>query len=187
MNAGKAYRLLVAKYIVDNFGGGQGDQALRVFMEVPFGRSVIGKKRRLDILVLRTSDQRALAIECKWQNFKGTTDEKIHYALADIVALPIPGCVVYAGEGWSAGILHTLAASPVAAFCLPQANCARSDATLELDYVLAATFGLWDKVIKAVRVYKEADGLAAIDYWHHPERRTQGDDEEEDEEDEAGA
>lgn len=30
-------------------------------------------------------------------------DEKIPYALQDLEAKWIPGCVVYAGEGWSQG------------------------------------------------------------------------------------
>ncbi|MCC6747328.1 MAG: hypothetical protein IT371_06690 [Deltaproteobacteria bacterium] len=33
-------------------------------------------------------------------------------------------CLVYAGEGFSPGILHMLAATPIAAYCLP------SDVTL---------------------------------------------------------
>jgi hypothetical protein len=151
-------------------------------MEVPFGRSVIGKKRKLDILVLRPSDQRVLAIECKWQGFKGTTDEKMHYALADIAALPIPGCLVYAGVGWSEGVLHTLAASSVAAACNPVAPaCSRSQATLELDYKLAATFGLWDQVLNQGRLYHPQHGDAALAFWKNPVAQADEDDDEDDE------
>ena len=52
--------------------------------------------------------------------------------------------MVYAGGGWSRGVLHTLEGSRLAAYCLPDAAdlSSRRD-TRELDHVLAATFGLW--------------------------------------------
>ena len=34
-------------------------------------------------------------------------------------AMWIPGCLVYAGEGWSRGVLHTLEGSRNAVFCEP--------------------------------------------------------------------
>ena len=71
------------------------------------------------MFVLRKSDQRALAIECKYQEVQGTTDEKIPYALQDLEALWFPGCLVYAGTGWSKGVLHTLEGSRRAVHCLP--------------------------------------------------------------------
>jgi hypothetical protein len=44
--------------------------------------------------------------------------------------------------------LHTLEASPLAAYCLPDLTTLdRGNATRELDHVLAATFGLWEKII----------------------------------------
>ncbi len=86
----------------------------------------------------------------------GTTDEKIPYALQDLEALWIPGCVVYAGEGWSQGVLHTLEGSKRAVFCLPEPpDLARTIATRELDHVLAAVFGLWDEVISEERLFSK--------------------------------
>jgi hypothetical protein len=141
---GAEYRDRIAAYILTTFGA----RGLVVYTEVSLGKTIIGKDRKVDVFVVRADDQRAIAIECKFQDSQGTTDEKIPYALEDLAALWIPGCLVYAGEGWSRGVLHTLEASRLAAYCLPDApSYARGAATRELDHVLAATFGLWDLVI----------------------------------------
>jgi hypothetical protein len=143
------YRDLIAAYIEHNFG----DHGLTAYTEVSFGRTILGKKRHVDVFVLRESDQRALAIECKWQESHGTTDEKVVYALQDLQALWIPGCLAYAGEGWSTGVLHTLRGSRAALYCLPDVQTlARSaDKTMELDHAVAAVFGLWHHVLPAHR------------------------------------
>jgi hypothetical protein len=145
---GAGYRDLIASYVLSNFG----DRGLVVYTEVPLGKTIIGKDRKIDVFVLRPTDQRAIAIEAKYQESQGTTDEKIPYALEDLGALWIPGCLVYAGDGWSRGVLHTLEASRLAAYCMPEpTTLVRSVDTRELDHVLAATFGLWDVVIPAGR------------------------------------
>jgi hypothetical protein len=142
------YRDLVAKYIETNFGG----HGLTVYTEVSVGKTIIGKNRRLDILVLRRTDQRVLAVECKYQRVSGTADEKIPYALQDLEAMWLPGCLAYAGEGWSQGVLHTLEGSRLAVFCLPELpKLERTPSTLELDHVIAAVFGLWDVVVPEAR------------------------------------
>lgn len=143
-----AYRDLIAAYVDRNFGS----QGLVVYTEVSLGRTIIGKNRRIDVFVLRERDQTALAIECKYQQVSGTADEKIPYALQDLEALWIPGCVVYAGKGWSHGVLHTLRGSRRALFCDPDPNTlGRSNDTMELDHALAAVFGLWGYVIARER------------------------------------
>ncbi len=148
---GGGYRDLIAAYILSNYGG----HGLVVYTEVSLGKTIIGKDRKIDVFVLRPSDQRAIAIETKYQETQGTTDEKIPYALEDLRALWIPGCVVYAGDGWSRGVLHTLEASRFAASCLPDATTlARTADTRELDHILAAVFGLWDAVIPAGRRFQ---------------------------------
>ncbi|HUS64652.1 MAG TPA: PD-(D/E)XK nuclease superfamily protein [Kofleriaceae bacterium] len=145
---GKEYRDLVAGYIDKNFG----PAGLAVYIEVSLGKTIIGKDRRVDVFVVRGNDQRSLAIECKYQDVQGTVDEKIPYALQDLEAMRVPGCLAYAGGGWSPGILHTLAASPLAAYCLPDAaTAARTPETRELDHVLSATFGLWDMILPITR------------------------------------
>ena len=144
------YRDLIAAYIDANFA----PRGIVVYTEVSLGKTIIGKNRRLDIFALRRSDQRALGLECKYQDSQGTTDEKIPYALQDLEAMWIPGCLVYAGKGWSKGVLHTLEGSRLAVHCLPERpELARTAATQELDHVLAAVFGLWDHVISEERRY----------------------------------
>jgi hypothetical protein len=69
---GNQYRKLIARYLVKAFG----DRGIRVYEEVPAGTSIIGKQRRLDLLVLSESNV-ALAVECKFQDSSGTVDEKI--------------------------------------------------------------------------------------------------------------
>ena len=74
------YRDLIAGYVETNFG----EKGLIVYTEVSLGKTIIGKNRKLDILVLRKTDQRSLALECKYQRVSGTADEKIPYALQDL-------------------------------------------------------------------------------------------------------
>ena len=148
---GDEYRDLIAGYILRNVG----ERDLVVYTEVALGKTIIGKARKVDVFVVRAGDQRALAIECKYQGTKGTTDEKILYALEDLGAMWIPGCLAYAGTGWSPGVIHTLEVSRKAAFCHPDpATLARGVHTLELDHILAATFGLWDAIIPRARRFQ---------------------------------
>lgn len=145
---GNEYRDLIGGYIHRAYG----QFGLVVYLEVPLGKTIIGKNRKVDVFVVRSSDQRAIALECKYQEVQGTTDEKIPYALEDLGALWVPGCLVYAGAGWSPGIQHMLEASRLAAYCLPDADLAmQGPQTRELDHVLAATFGLWELVLPAAR------------------------------------
>jgi hypothetical protein len=145
--SGKQYALLVCSYIHRRYA----DRGVKIYREVLVGKSIIGKDRRIDILVLHQESNRALAIECKYQNSTGTADEKIPYALDDIRAMRMPACVVYAGQGFSTGILHMLRASDMAAYCLPAAGGCPSDDTRELDHILAMAFGWWDVVLDESR------------------------------------
>ena len=148
---GSEYRDLIASYIHRNFQSA----GLVVYTEINLGKTIIGKARKVDVFVVHDTTQQALAIECKYQDNKGTTDEKIPYALQDLTALRVPACLCYAGEGWSTGVLHTLAASSLAAYCLPdRADASRTDCTLELDHVLAVTFLLWKEILPAHRQWK---------------------------------
>ncbi|MBK8171718.1 MAG: hypothetical protein IPK60_15405 [Sandaracinaceae bacterium] len=140
---GSEYANLIAQYIVKNYGG----RGLEAYREVSFGKTIIGKNRRIDVFVVRPGTPDALAIECKYQDSLGTVDEKIPYTLDDLESLRMPACVTYAGQGFSSGILHMLAASPIAAYCLPAGDLAPSNATRELDHVLAMTFKWWDLVL----------------------------------------
>jgi hypothetical protein len=145
---GADYANLVAGYVARRFG----PRTLKVYREIRVGKTIIGKNRCIDIFCVAEDSQRAFAIECKFQDSQGTVDEKIPYALDDLLALPMAGCITYAGQGFSQGVLHMLAASRHAAFCLPQPGQAESSAdTRELDHVLAVHFGWWDVLIEKKR------------------------------------
>lgn len=148
---GHGYRDLIAAYVHHQYA----DLGLVVYREVNLGKTIIGKDRQIDVFVMRPLDQKAIAIECKYQDAAGSVDEKIPYALDDLAALWIPGCLVYAGRGWSRGVLHQLEGSRLGAYCFPERpSLQRSKATRELDYILAATFGFWEQIIPASKRYK---------------------------------
>ena len=148
---GTEYANLVASYVSRRFAS----RSLKVYREIRIGKTIIGKSRCIDIFCVSESSQKAFAIECKFQDSQGTVDEKIPYALDDLAALWVPGCLVYAGRGWSKGVLHQLEASRLAAYCLPERpSLSRSKATRELDYILAATFGFWEQILPAAKRYR---------------------------------
>lgn len=145
---GAGYANLVASYVATRFGS----RTLKVYREIKVGKTIIGKNRCVDIFCVSEDSQKAFAIECKFQDSQGTVDEKIPYALDDLRALPMAGCIAYAGHGFSAGVLHMLAASRHAAYCLPTAG--QTDTTVdtkELDHLLAVHFGWWDVLIEKKR------------------------------------
>ncbi|MGH9411701.1 MAG: PD-(D/E)XK nuclease superfamily protein [Vicinamibacterales bacterium] len=147
MITGAAYANLVGAYVAKRFGA----RGLKVYREIPVGKSIIGKNRCIDVFCVRDAD--AFAVECKYQDSPGTVDEKIPYALDDLAALPLTGCIVYAGRGFSEGVLHMLRAAPRAAYCLPfDGQEHSSEDTRELDHLIAAHFGWWDVVVGARRV-----------------------------------
>ena len=146
--SGAEYANLVASYLAKRFG----PRGLKVYREIRVGKSIIGKNRCIDVFCVRESDNRAFAVECKFQDTVGTVDEKIPYALDDLDALPMAGCITYAGKGFSEGVLHMLRASPHAAYCLPGADQRESSPdTRELDHLLSAHFGWWDVLVGSKR------------------------------------
>ena len=120
---GAAYADLVAFYVSRRFE----DRGLKVYREIQIGKTIIGKNRHVDILCVCERTNRAFAIECKFQESIGTVDEKIPYALDDLNALPMAGCIAYAGRGFSDGVLHMLEASPHAAYCMPGDRSRRAE------------------------------------------------------------
>ena len=145
---GAEYANLVASYVSRRCGS----RTLKVYREIRVGKTIIGKNRCIDIFCVSEDSQKAFAIECKFQDSQGTVDEKIPYALDDLRALPMAGCIAYAGQGFSEGVLHMLAASPHAAFCLPTLGQMESSAdTRELDHLLAVHFEWWDVLVEKKR------------------------------------
>lgn len=152
---GHEYKQLVGRYLLRAYG----ERGVEVYDEVTVGTSIIGKPRRIDLLVVERRSGTALAVECKYQDSSGTADEKIPYALQDLAALRLPGVIAYAGAGFSDGVLHLLQSSERAAYCLPDTTLsplprsrsaeAIHDGTWQLDHVLAQTFGWWDVILGA--------------------------------------
>lgn len=149
---GNQYKQLVARYLLHAFG----KRGIQLYEEVNLGTSIIGKQRRIDLLLLENATGRALVIECKYQDSSGTADEKIPYALQDLESLRIPSVISYAGQGFSEGVLHLLQSSERAAYCLPDESLQQAprrsgdsidSGTWQLDHVLAQTFRWWDIVL----------------------------------------
>jgi hypothetical protein len=139
--SGAEYANLIAGYVARRFDA----RGVKVYREIKVGKSIIGKNRCIDVFCLSEKAGTAFAIECKFQDSEGTVDEKIPYSLDDLQAMPMAGCIAYAGKGFSSGVLHMLRASTRAAYCLPVPN--QTDATAEtreLDHLLAMHFGWWD-------------------------------------------
>lgn len=144
------YVSLVADYLLENFK----DRGIELYTEVPVGKSIIGKNRRIDLFVHREESSQAFAIECKYQDGPGTTDEKIPYALEDMRSMPMGGCLVYAGHGFSQGVLHMLQSSEIAAYCLPERPALKGTKdTRELDHLLALHFRWWDVILENKKPY----------------------------------
>ena len=167
---GHEYANLIADYIHYNFS----DRSIRIYREVSIGKSIIGKNRRVDMLLISETTDQAFAIECKFQDSSGTADEKIPYALQNMKALPMGGCIVYAGSGFSVGVLHMLQASEIAAYCLPDVQDARRSTkeTKELDHVLAMNFQWWDVLVAGKKVWEprqSTSGLARESTVSQPE------------------
>ena len=149
---GNQYRRLIASYLL----AAHGRRGVHLYEEVSLGTSIIGKQRRVDLLMLLPQTGEALVLECKYQDSAGTTDEKIPYALEDLRAMRVPSVICYAGAGFSEGVLHLLQSSSLAAYCLPDASMkplARragdpiDSGTWQVDHVIAQTFRWWDLVL----------------------------------------
>ncbi|MBU1221926.1 hypothetical protein KKF34_11040 [Myxococcota bacterium] len=143
INTGLLYKKIIGSYILQNFS----DRKIKIYDEVSIGKSIIGKNRKVDLVVFSEEKNSVFLIECKYQNTQGTADEKIPYTLQDMASIPLPAVVVYTGKGFSEGILHMLQASEIAAFCLPDESLNRSKSTLELDHFLAMHFNWFDLVL----------------------------------------
>ena len=74
---------------------------LRVGSQVKVGRRLWGAERRIDLVLRHADSGRSLGIECKYQGVGGSAEEKIPATIQDIAAWPIPGIVVFAGQGFS--------------------------------------------------------------------------------------
>src|SRR5882724_11790794 len=72
--------------------------------EVRVGRRLWGSERKIDVVVTQRESRRSLGLECKFQAVGGSAEEKIPSTIADIGAWPIPGLVVFSGDGFSSNM-----------------------------------------------------------------------------------
>jgi hypothetical protein len=77
------------------------DLGLRTRTQVRVARRLWGAERFIDVVVTHIESRRSLGIECKYQGGSGSAEEKIPSTILDIAAWPIPGVVVFAGDGFS--------------------------------------------------------------------------------------
>lgn len=70
--------------------------------EVKVGRRIWGSERRIDVVITDPQSRKRLGVECKFQGTSGSAEEKIPTTIQDIKVWPIPGIVVFSGDGFSA-------------------------------------------------------------------------------------
>ena len=90
------------------------DAGLKYSTEVnsPIGSSIIGKGRRVDVVVHDKNAKPVMHIECKSQNTSGTTEDKLFKAVVEAnrdKLNMIPSIIVFSGFGWNvADVRHAL-------------------------------------------------------------------------------
>jgi hypothetical protein len=78
-----------------------GELGLEPMEQVRVARRIWGAERFIDVVLTHPQSRKTLGIECKFQGVRGTAEEKIPATIKDIEAWPIPGLVVFAGEGFT--------------------------------------------------------------------------------------
>ena len=76
--------------------------------QVRVGRRIWGAVRRIDVVLTQKETRRTLGVECKYQGVQGSAEEKIPSTIQDMTAWPIPGIVVFSGEGFSPNMVAFL-------------------------------------------------------------------------------
>ena len=74
---------------------------LETMEQVRVARRIWGAERFIDVVLIDPQTRKTLGLECKFQAVRGTAEEKIPATIKDIEAWPIPGLVVFAGEGFT--------------------------------------------------------------------------------------
>ena len=69
--------------------------------QVRVARRIWGAERFIDVVLTEPQTRKTLGVECKYQGTRGTAEEKIPATIQDIAAWPIPGIVVFAGDGFT--------------------------------------------------------------------------------------
>lgn len=74
---------------------------LMVETQVEMLDRIWGPRRHVDIVLSSSDGERMLGIECKYQQVRGTAEERIPLTVEDIADWPIDGIVVLHGDGFS--------------------------------------------------------------------------------------
>ena len=93
VETGKALEAEVAR-VAESLG-------LDVRQQYRLGRRIWGARRHIDVILTHPGDRTRLGIECKFQRTTGTAEEKVPLIIQDIGTWPIPGLVVFSGEGFT--------------------------------------------------------------------------------------
>ena len=72
---------------------------LEVHEQFEVARRIWGARRKIDVVLIHPQSRKTLGIECKFQGGGGSAEEKIPATIQDVAAWPIPGLVVFAGDG----------------------------------------------------------------------------------------
>lgn len=80
------------------------DLGLEVKQQVQVARRIWGAVRRIDVVLIDPQTRKTLGIECKYQGGGGSAEEKIPSTIQDIQAWPIPGIVVFSGDGFTQNV-----------------------------------------------------------------------------------
>jgi len=99
--AGKAQAVKSGDELVQQVKGLATSLGLKVRTQFKVGRRIWGAARKIDIVLVDENTRKMLGVECKFQSVGGTAEEKIPATIQDMAAWPIPGLVVFAGEGFT--------------------------------------------------------------------------------------
>jgi hypothetical protein len=80
-------------------------------LDVRVGRRIWGAERHIDVVLTYSGNTRQLGIECLLQGAVVTAEERIPAIVQDLAAWPIPGIVVFSGDGFSPNMWSFLIAS----------------------------------------------------------------------------
>jgi hypothetical protein len=103
--AGKANAVAGGSELRDKVAQLAASLGLEVRTEVTVGRRLWGAVRKIDVVLTRQDTGKTLGIECKYQGSGGSAEEKVPATIQDMAAWPIPGLVVFGGDGFSTNMV----------------------------------------------------------------------------------
>ena len=109
--AGRAAAVVSGDALVKDVAALAQKLGLQPRLQFRAGRRIWGAERRIDVVLTHVTTRKRLGVECKFQATGGSAEEKIPTTIQDIAAWPIPGIVVFAGQGFSPHMRSFLIAS----------------------------------------------------------------------------